>query len=114
MDGHLLVVGGDFNAVAGPSLDSVNTSAVRRENSLLVRMLYQTGSVLPMMCIGVAWTKAIAYIINGGKYLLNFRRNGKRERPQRRFLEERDVALAFDQLARQENEELGEGETKWN
>ncbi|KAK3263837.1 hypothetical protein CYMTET_24047 [Cymbomonas tetramitiformis] len=35
MDGHLLVVGGDFNAVADPSLDSVNTSAVRRENSLL-------------------------------------------------------------------------------
>eukprot|EP00854_Cymbomonas_tetramitiformis_P010054 gene10054-11896_t len=25
-----------------------------------------TGLVLPMMCIGVAWTKAIAYIINGG------------------------------------------------
>ncbi|KAK3272956.1 hypothetical protein CYMTET_18784 [Cymbomonas tetramitiformis] len=38
-DGHLVVVGGDFNAVVDPRLDAVNTGAVRRENSLLVRLL---------------------------------------------------------------------------
>eukprot|EP00854_Cymbomonas_tetramitiformis_P025052 gene25052-30564_t len=56
--------------------------------------------------------RGVGWVHQGGEYLLNFRRNGMRERLGR-FLEERDVALAFDQLARQENEKLGEIETKW-
>ncbi|KAK3243524.1 hypothetical protein CYMTET_46828 [Cymbomonas tetramitiformis] len=68
-----------------PFVDGAGTRSVRIEEERIDHLLAEAqagereflrllriggpaagGLVLPMMCIGVAWTKAIAYIINGG------------------------------------------------